>query len=145
MANGQQRGCKKILVLYTNFGKNRKPEKTNWVMHQYHLGLLEEEKEGELVVSKIFFQTQPRQCNWTGDRVAAITADSTEILRDNASASSSSKEAVNLIDEMPSAGGISGYSDDSFGFIPFEKSFHQVAHLTYGRTQVRIHQSSCVA
>ncbi|KAL8223348.1 hypothetical protein R6Q57_018823 [Mikania cordata] len=65
MVNGKQKGCKKILVLYTNFGKNRKPEKTNWVMHQYHLGLNEEEREGELVVSKIFFQTQPRQCNWS--------------------------------------------------------------------------------
>ncbi|XP_071737269.1 NAC domain-containing protein 75-like isoform X2 [Rutidosis leptorrhynchoides] len=65
MLNGKQKGCKKILVLYTNFGKNRKPEKTNWVMHQYHLGKHEEEKEGELVVSKIFYQTQPRQCNWT--------------------------------------------------------------------------------
>lgn len=65
MVNGKQKGCKKILVLYTNFGKNRKPEKTNWVMHQYHLGQHEEEKEGELVVSKIFYQTQPRQCNWS--------------------------------------------------------------------------------
>lgn len=64
MINGKQKGCKKILVLYTNFGKHRKPEKTNWVMHQYHLGCQEEEKEGELVVSKVFYQTQPRQCNW---------------------------------------------------------------------------------
>lgn len=31
-------------------------------MHQYHLGNDEEEKEGELVVSKVFYQTQPRQC-----------------------------------------------------------------------------------
>lgn len=31
-------------------------------MHQYHLGNNEDEKEGELVVSKIFYQTQPRQC-----------------------------------------------------------------------------------
>ncbi|MED6108631.1 hypothetical protein PIB30_025939 [Stylosanthes scabra] len=29
---------------------------------QYHLGNNEEEKEGELVVSKVFYQTQPRQC-----------------------------------------------------------------------------------
>lgn len=64
LVNGMQKGCKKILVLYTNFGKHRKPEKTNWVMHQYHLGSQEEEKEGELVVSKVFYQTQPRQCNW---------------------------------------------------------------------------------
>ncbi|OIW05998.1 hypothetical protein TanjilG_11685 [Lupinus angustifolius] len=56
------KGYKKILVLYTNYGKQRKPEKTNWVMHQYHLGSDEEEKEGELVVSKVFYQTQPRQC-----------------------------------------------------------------------------------
>ncbi|CAL9766664.1 unnamed protein product [Musa acuminata subsp. burmannicoides] len=61
-AGGDLKGYKKILVLYTNYGKQRKPEKTNWIMHQYHLGFDEEEKDGELVVSKIFFQTQPRQC-----------------------------------------------------------------------------------
>lgn len=60
--HGKVKGYKKILVLYTNYGKQRKPEKTNWVMHQYHLGTNEEEKEGELVVSKVFYQTQPRQC-----------------------------------------------------------------------------------
>lgn len=59
---GKVKGYKKILVLYTNYGKQRKPEKTNWVMHQYHLGNNEEEKDGELVVSKVFYQTQPRQC-----------------------------------------------------------------------------------
>nr|DAD22779.1 TPA_asm: hypothetical protein HUJ06_024242 [Nelumbo nucifera] len=61
-AGGKVKGYKKILVLYTNYGKQRKPEKTNWVMHQYHLGNNEEEKDGELVVSKVFYQTQPRQC-----------------------------------------------------------------------------------
>jgi hypothetical protein len=30
-------------------------------MHQYHLGGLDDEKDGELVVSKIFYQTHPRQ------------------------------------------------------------------------------------
>lgn len=59
---GKLKGYKKILVLYSNYGKQRKPEKTNWVMHQYHLGNHEEEKDGELVVSKVFYQTQPRQC-----------------------------------------------------------------------------------
>lgn len=57
------KGYKKILVLYSNYGKHRKPEKTNWIMHQYHLGNSEEEKDGELVVSKVFYQTQPRQSN----------------------------------------------------------------------------------
>ncbi|KAL2473657.1 NAC domain-containing protein 73-like [Forsythia ovata] len=59
---GTIKGYKKILVLYTNYGRQRKPEKTNWVMHQYHLGNNEEEKDGELVISKVFYQTQPRQC-----------------------------------------------------------------------------------
>lgn len=61
-AGGAIKGFKKILVLYTNYGRQRKPEKTNWVMHQYHLGDNEEEKDGELVLSKVFYQTQPRQC-----------------------------------------------------------------------------------
>lgn len=60
--SGKVKGYKKILVLYTNYGKQKKPEKTNWVMHQYHLGNNEEEKDGEIVVSKVFYQTQPRQC-----------------------------------------------------------------------------------
>lgn len=59
---GRVKGYKKILVLYTNYGKRKKPEKTNWIMHQYHLGNSEEEKDGEIVVSKVFYQTQPRQC-----------------------------------------------------------------------------------
>ncbi|KAL4274999.1 hypothetical protein HN51_057881 [Arachis hypogaea] len=59
---GLVKGFKKILVLYTNYGRQKKPEKTNWVMHQYHLGSNEEERDGELVVSKVFYQTQPRQC-----------------------------------------------------------------------------------
>ncbi|KAK9089111.1 hypothetical protein Scep_028193 [Stephania cephalantha] len=61
--DGKVKGYKKILVLYSNYGKQRKPEKTNWVMHQYHIGEDDEEKEGELVVSKVFYQTQPRQCS----------------------------------------------------------------------------------
>ncbi|KAM7500757.1 hypothetical protein LguiA_025171 [Lonicera macranthoides] len=60
---GTIRGYKKILVLYTNYGRQRKPEKTSWVMHQYHLGDNEDEKDGELVISKVFYQTQPRNCS----------------------------------------------------------------------------------
>ncbi|KAL8130122.1 hypothetical protein V2J09_019277 [Rumex salicifolius] len=58
--NGVVKGFKKILVLYSNFGRQKKPEKTSWVMHQYHLGNSEDEKDGELVLSKVFYQTQPR-------------------------------------------------------------------------------------
>lgn len=114
MVNGKQKGCKKILVLYTNFGKNRKPEKTNWVMHQYHLGQHEEEKEGELVVSKIFYQTQPRQCNWS-ERTIPATSTSAHAAEgsgdpNNSSrrgggsggsgSSSTSKEVISRTDEI---------------------------------------------
>ncbi|XVF88660.1 hypothetical protein PTKIN_Ptkin19aG0068300 [Pterospermum kingtungense] len=154
MVNGKQKGCKKILVLYTNFGKNRKPEKTNWVMHQYHLGLHEEEKEGELVVSKIFYQTQPRQCNWSSSDRSAATAvegisnnDPNIVRRDSGSGSCSSKEVnIPLRDEVSGAGvaaaaaaaaaALTSYagamdmqqlkSDHQFSFTPFRKSFDEV-------------------
>ncbi|KAK1413878.1 hypothetical protein QVD17_29614 [Tagetes erecta] len=155
MVNGKQKGCKKILVLYTNFGKNRKPEKTNWVMHQYHLGQHEEEREGELVVSKIFFQTQPRQCNWT-ERASNNTALSNTIpieggnneMSRSGSGSCSSKEinitgttprAHNNIDELSAVSVnavMSNYNPidhmqhlkgvDHFSFAPFQKSFEEV-------------------
>ncbi|OMO67376.1 No apical meristem (NAM) protein [Corchorus capsularis] len=150
MVNGKQKGCKKILVLYTNFGKNRKPEKTNWVMHQYHLGQHEEEKEGELVVSKIFYQTQPRQCNWS-DRSAAnletggsnvVVVDPNNSRRDSGSGSCSSKE-VNIShrdhDHQVSGSGVAAalssfagaidiqqLKSDHFSFTPFRKSFDEV-------------------
>ncbi|KAK2645516.1 hypothetical protein Ddye_020711 [Dipteronia dyeriana] len=151
MVNGKQKGCKKILVLYTNFGKNRKPEKTNWVMHQYHLGQHEEEKEGELVVSKIFYQTQPRQCNWSSDRSATNTtttnaADHQGISsdpnsrRDSGSGSCSSKE-INIthreeVSGAAVAAAMSSYGaidhmqqlkpDHHFSFVPFRKTFDEV-------------------
>ncbi|KAM0938628.1 putative transcription factor NAM family [Dioscorea sansibarensis] len=75
--NGKLKGYKKILVLYINYGRNRKPEKTNWVMHQYHLGIDEDEKDGELIVSKVFYQTQPRQCGSVNkDLVIPVNAKS---------------------------------------------------------------------
>lgn len=58
MENGLQKGCKKVMVLYQTTKKGLKQEKTHWVMHQYHLGTDEDEKEGEYVVSKIFYQQQ---------------------------------------------------------------------------------------
>ena len=58
MVNGRQMGNKKVLVLHTN--KNFDQYRTNWVMHQYHLGDLEQEKERELVLYKIFYQTNTR-------------------------------------------------------------------------------------
>ncbi|KAJ0714089.1 putative transcription factor NAM family [Helianthus annuus] len=58
--DGVQQGCKKIMVLYVSQVNGGKAEKTNWVMHQYHLGTGEDEKEGEYVISKVFYQQQPQ-------------------------------------------------------------------------------------
>ncbi|TVU35591.1 hypothetical protein EJB05_17489, partial [Eragrostis curvula] len=106
-ANGKLKGYKKILVLYTNYGKQRKPEKTNWVMHQYHLGSDEEEKDGELVVSKVFYQTQPRQCGG-GSTTTMMTKDAVPLAASAAatdhhqhqhdSNSSMMKEAAGIVD-----------------------------------------------
>ncbi|KAJ4950997.1 hypothetical protein NE237_027829 [Protea cynaroides] len=137
MVNGKQKGCKKILVLYTNFGKHRKPEKTNWVMHQYHLGQLEEEKEGELVVSKIFYQTQPRQCNWLDRGATTGEGIGEPNRRDSGSRScASSKEVTAQRDELSGVGTtISSYTaamdiqqlkSDHFSFVPFRKNFDEV-------------------
>ncbi|KAI8032648.1 SUPPRESSOR OF GAMMA RESPONSE 1 [Camellia lanceoleosa] len=57
MENGVQKGCKKIMVLYKTSKKGSKPDKSNWVMHQYHLGT-DEDEIGQFVVSKIFSQPQ---------------------------------------------------------------------------------------
>ncbi|TKY63190.1 NAC domain-containing protein 8 [Spatholobus suberectus] len=56
--NGVHKGFKKIMVLYIRSKNGSKPYKSNWVMHQYHLGTEEDEKEGQYVVSKIFYQQQ---------------------------------------------------------------------------------------
>lgn len=56
--NGVQIGCKKIHVLYRSAVGGSKPIKYDWVMHQYHLGTVEDEKEGQYVVAKIFYQLQ---------------------------------------------------------------------------------------
>ncbi|KAK4788898.1 hypothetical protein SAY86_020217 [Trapa natans] len=56
--DGVQKGCKKIMVLYMSISGGGKSEKTNWVMHQYHLGTEEDERDGEYVISKIFYQQQ---------------------------------------------------------------------------------------
>ena len=46
------------MVLYMSLVRGGKAEKTNWVMHQYHLGTAEDEQDGEYVISKIFYQQQ---------------------------------------------------------------------------------------
>ncbi|GJN00077.1 hypothetical protein PR202_ga17232 [Eleusine coracana subsp. coracana] len=66
LVDGKHLGCKKIMVLYISPVKGGKAEKTNWVMHQYHLGTGEDEKDGEYVVSKLFFQYKSGDKNVQG-------------------------------------------------------------------------------
>ncbi|XP_072952832.1 SUPPRESSOR OF GAMMA RESPONSE 1 [Typha angustifolia] len=74
--DGKHLGCKKIMVLYMSTVKGGKPEKTNWVMHQYHLGTGEDEKDGEYVVSKLFYQQQSKPGDKNAqDLVATETLD----------------------------------------------------------------------
>lgn len=54
----EQRGCKKIMVLYTKSVGGDNSERTNWKLHQYHLGTGEEEKDGDFVISKVFYDQQ---------------------------------------------------------------------------------------
>ncbi|CAH1437726.1 unnamed protein product [Lactuca virosa] len=75
--NGVQIGCKKIMVLYGTAGGGSKPYKLNWVMHQYHLGTVEDEKEGEYVVSKIFYQPQKQENHEDSDAWMSLTSPRT--------------------------------------------------------------------
>ncbi|XP_051115288.1 SUPPRESSOR OF GAMMA RESPONSE 1-like [Andrographis paniculata] len=61
--NGVLKGFKKIMVLYATSARGSKPGKCNWIMHQFHLGADEDEKEGEFVVSKIFYQIKENESN----------------------------------------------------------------------------------
>ncbi|KVI02443.1 No apical meristem (NAM) protein [Cynara cardunculus var. scolymus] len=69
-------GYKKIMVLYQTSVEGSKPSKINWVMHQYHLGTDEDEKDGEYVVSKIFYHTK-KQSPDKGSRVVELDASTT--------------------------------------------------------------------
>ncbi|KAG8637668.1 hypothetical protein MANES_15G151500v8 [Manihot esculenta] len=81
MENGIQKGYKKIMVLYKNTKKGSKPDKSNWVMHEYHLGTDEDEKEGEYAVSKILYQQQ-KQTDMNDD---GLTIEDSDILAHNTS------------------------------------------------------------
>lgn len=60
--NGVIKGWKKILVLYMGSRKgDAKDEIIKWTMHQYHLGVDQDEKQEELVVSKVFYQVQSKK------------------------------------------------------------------------------------
>lgn len=78
--NGVHKGWKKIMVLYKTSKKGSKPDRDNWVMHQYHLGNEEDEKDGEFVVSKIFYQ-QPKQTDKNNETLNIVIKEQDELSR----------------------------------------------------------------
>ncbi|KAF5180656.1 Nac domain-containing protein [Thalictrum thalictroides] len=70
--NGIQKGWKKIMVLYKSSKKGLKPNKINWVMHQYHLGITEDETDSEFVVSKIFYNQQSKHTSIIEEAVPVV-------------------------------------------------------------------------
>ncbi|XP_027361224.1 SUPPRESSOR OF GAMMA RESPONSE 1 isoform X2 [Abrus precatorius] len=77
--SGVQKGCKKIMVLNVGNIRGGKTEKTNWVMHQYHLGTEEDEKDGEYVISKVFYQQQQVKLGDKDDQDVPETAEATVV------------------------------------------------------------------
>lgn len=94
--NNKQFGCKKIMVLYNSKGrkegeKNKeKDEKTNWVMHQYHLGEDHMEKGNEWLVSKVFWQIERRKST---SRKPASSSELEETVGEGQSLSVTAKKA----------------------------------------------------
>ncbi|XP_010916183.1 uncharacterized protein [Elaeis guineensis] len=76
IVDGSHQGGKKIMVLYASMKKGKKPEKSNWVMHQYHLGT-GNGKERELVVSKIFYENAQ---GLSPETVKAIVAEAETLI-----------------------------------------------------------------
>ncbi|KAK7395802.1 hypothetical protein VNO78_16372 [Psophocarpus tetragonolobus] len=73
--DGVHKGFKKIMVLYVRSKNGSKTYKSNWVMHQYHLGTEEDEKDGDYVVSKVFYQQQ-KQTEKNGENPMVEDPDS---------------------------------------------------------------------
>lgn len=59
--DGNLQGCKEEFVLYAYDIGNRSPQQMDWRLHQYHIRGRAKD-EGELVVSKIFHQSQNNPC-----------------------------------------------------------------------------------
>ncbi|KAJ1298188.1 hypothetical protein BS78_01G434900 [Paspalum vaginatum] len=58
--DGTLQGCKEEFVLYVDMMTDNSPQKTDWMLHQYHIRNTVKDEEG-LVVSKIFYGSQNNQ------------------------------------------------------------------------------------
>ncbi|WOH05072.1 hypothetical protein DCAR_0624484 [Daucus carota subsp. sativus] len=121
LENGTQKGSKKIMVLYRSAVNGSKPEKSNWVMHQYHLGTEEDEKDGDYVVSRIFYQHQKQ-----GEKIdgpVAITESNKVMLH-------TSPKTPKTNTPNPPRPGNSGYLDDIMDEFQLRSSTYGAAFIT---------------
>ncbi|KAG5040464.1 hypothetical protein JHK85_012940 [Glycine max] len=126
----------------------------------WHKPVMHEEEKGEVMVSKIFYQTQPRQCNWSNK--SAITSEgsgepnnNSTGRRDSGSRSCSSKEIVTHRYEMSVVVGVPPMTSftthhpldiqqlklDHFSFIPFKKTFDEISSGNNNNTLDRFNNS----
>ncbi|OEL35640.1 NAC domain-containing protein 8 [Dichanthelium oligosanthes] len=59
--DGPLQGCKEEFVLYADMASDKSSQETGWRLHQYHIRNTVK-NEGELVVSKIFFESRNNPC-----------------------------------------------------------------------------------
>ncbi|KAL1812277.1 SUPPRESSOR OF GAMMA RESPONSE 1-like [Daucus carota subsp. sativus] len=121
LENGTQKGSKKIMVLYRSAVNGSKPEKSNWVMHQYHLGTEEDEKDGDYVVSRIFYQHQKQ-----GEKIdgpVAITESNKVMLH-------TSPKTPKTNTPNPPRPGNSGYLDDIMDEFQLRSSTYEAEYIT---------------
>lgn len=86
--DGSLRGCKEVFVLYAYKTNDNSPQRTDWRLHQYHIKNAMKGEE-ELVVSKIFYNSQKNRCEWDGKAPAQSAQDAS--VSDN-----NSKELIQL-------------------------------------------------
>lgn len=110
MENGMQKGYKKIMVLYGASCRGSKPDKSNWVMHQYHLGSNEDERNGEYVVAKIFYQQQKQADD--ASAAAAAAAPVMKIEESDIISSRTSPRTPKIIAPNPPRAGETPSCDD---------------------------------
>jgi hypothetical protein len=73
--DGTLQGFKEVFVLYAFKNSDNSPQRTDWELHQYHMKNTIED-EGELVVSKIFYNSQSNHC----ERAAKAPVQSAQVL-----------------------------------------------------------------
>jgi hypothetical protein len=98
IVGGRQKGCKKILVLHNI--KQGMREKTNWVMHQYHLGMSEEENDGELVLSKVFYRCPDATMVEQNDEKVEVTSEATSNILPVSGAAAVTAATVTMVQQQ---------------------------------------------